>query len=107
MNTTIRIFLVLLGVAVAGAGCSKKEGAASKSGLAWEPVGLEKLSATCHKALACCEEMAKSEGAVSASDYNGKCSGPALWKDDDCTTDLKARVGSLQGEGKPVPDACK
>ena len=60
----------------------------------------------CKKALACCEEVAKGEGAKSASDFNGKCSGPAMWKDDECETDLKARAAGAEG-GKPLPDACK
>lgn len=119
MAKTSRICVALIAVAVAAAGCSKKEGgksegaapkkegAASKSGLAWEPEGYAKMSETCRKALACCEELAKNEGAASASDYNLKCSGPALWKDDECATDLVSRAGLLESEGKPVPAACK
>lgn len=98
--------------ALAMTACSKKDdkaaagGAApAKSGLAWQPDNYDKMSEPCRKTLACCLEMAKAEGAAKAEDFNLKCSGPAMWKDDECTTDLKARVAVL--EGKPVPDACK
>jgi hypothetical protein len=94
-------------------GCGKKDDAASgdkgsaaataKSGLAWTPDNYGAMTAKCKKALACCEEVAKGEGAKSPEDFNGKCSGPALWKDDECETDLKARAAS----DKPVPDVCK
>lgn len=100
-------------VALAAAGCGKKDSApagdkagaapAAKSGLAWTPDNYSSMSPKCQKALACCEEVAKAEGAKSAEDFNGKCSGPALWKDADCETDLKSRAMS----DKPVPDACK
>jgi hypothetical protein len=111
MDKTVWISAALLSVAVAVAGCSKKEGAGSaatsKSGLAWTPVNYGEMSAPCKKALACCEDFAKQEGAKSAMDFNGKCSGPAMWKDDGCETDLKARVTVLESDGKPVPEACK
>jgi len=51
--------------------------------------------------------QAKAEGAKSAEDFNLKCSGPALWKDDECAMDLKARVTAVEGGKRPVPDACK
>jgi hypothetical protein len=100
--------------ALAFAGCSKKGDGASgdkagggaataKSGLAWTPENYGSMTDKCKKALACCEEVAKSEGAKSAEDFNGKCSGPAMWKDDECDMDLKSRTQS----DKPVPDACK
>jgi hypothetical protein len=104
---TLQICIAAIALAIA-AGCSKKEGegaSKSKSGLAWEPVNYGEMSASCKKALACCEEFAKQGGASKAEDYNLKCSGPALWKDDECELDLKSRVTGL--EGKPVPDACK
>jgi hypothetical protein len=87
------------------AGCGKKDGGGggAKSGLAWTPDNYGSMTEKCKKALACCEEVAKAEGAKSAEDFNGKCSGPAMWKDDGCETDLKARAS----EGKPLPDACK
>lgn len=99
--------LLITGAAIAG--CSKKEGGASESssGLAWTPTNYKDMSATCKKTLACCEEIAKQEGAKSAMDFNGKCSGPAMWKDDGCETDLKARISVLESDGKPVPAACK
>jgi len=108
--TTLRIAAVLL--IIAAAGCGKKEesgagGAASKSGLAWTPEGYDKMTPTCKKALACCEEVAKTEGAKSAEDFNGKCSGPAMWKDGECDLDTKMRVQSFQEKSQPVPDACK
>jgi hypothetical protein len=104
-SKTLRICTVFVALALA-AGCSKKEGAESaKSGLAWEPVNYAEMSATCKKALACCEEVAKQGGAKTASDYNMQCSGPALWKDEECGVDLKSRVAHF--EDKPVPDACK
>lgn len=113
--TTTRMFgaaFALLG-ALAMTGCSKKDdkpaagsaAAPAKSGLAWQPDNYDKMSEPCKKTLACCIEMAKAEGAAKAEDFNLKCSGPAMWKDDECTTDLKSRVAML--EGKPVPDACK
>jgi hypothetical protein len=111
-----------LAAALAITGCSKKDNAASgdkapaaaadkpaggaetaKSGLAWTPENYGEMSEKCKKALACCEEVAKGEGAKSAEDFNGKCSGPAMWKDDECEMDLKSRAS----EGKPLPDACK
>jgi hypothetical protein len=113
VNKTIQISIACAALAIAAVGCSKKEekagggASAAKSGLAWEPVNYGEMSATCKKALACCEELAKGEGAKSAEDYNGKCSGPALWKDDGCETDLKARISVLEAESKPVPAACK
>jgi hypothetical protein len=114
VNKTIRISSALA-LAFAAFGCSKKKegdasapaAAASKSGLAWEPINYGEMSATCKKALACCEDLAKAGGAKSAEDYNGKCSGPALWKDDGCETDLKARISMLEADAKPVPAACK
>ena len=81
--------------------------ATAKSGLAWTPMGYADLSPSCKKALACCEEVAKAGGAKSAGDFNGKCSGPALWKPEECDTDLKARATVIAADGKPVPDACK
>jgi len=109
----IRIAVVALLIV----GCSKKTDDAAKSapvekksasGLAWEPVGLEKLSAICKKTLACCEEIVKADKpAATAEDYNEKCSGPALWKDPDCEMDLKSRITVLESGGKPVPGACK
>jgi hypothetical protein len=110
MTKTLSLSAVLILGAVFAAGCSKKEGGASESsasGLAWTPTNYKEMSATCKKALACCEELAKQEGAKSAMDFNGKCSGPAMWKDDGCETDLKARVTALESDGKPVPSACK
>ncbi len=107
----------VLAILVATFGCSKKDdsasggkasgGGASASGLAWTPVGYDAMSAACKKALACCEEIAKTEGAKSAEDFNGKCSGPALWKDNDCEMDLKARASSFEAANQPVPAACK
>jgi hypothetical protein len=107
----------VLAILVATFGCSKKDdsasggkasgGGASASGLAWTPVGYDAMSAACKKALACCEEIAKTEGAKSAEDFNGKCSGPALWKDNECEMDLKARASSFEAANQPVPDACK
>jgi hypothetical protein len=114
VNKTIRISIALAALALAAVGCSKKakEGgaggaAAPKSGLAWTPINFSEMTPTCKKALACCEELAKDAGAKSAEDYNGKCSGPALWKDDGCETDLKARIAMLEADSKPVPAACK
>lgn len=91
----------------ASSGEAAKAPAKSASGLAWEPDGYDKLSAGCKKALACCEEIAKAEGATKAEDYNLKCSGPAMWKEDECVTDMKSRATVLESGGKPVPDACK
>lgn len=112
--TALRVSVVvaaLVATSLATVGCSKKEDAKSGGGatssLPWTPVGYDKMSAACKQALACCEEIAKSEGAKSAMDFNGKCSGPALWKDDDCEMDRKSRVATFEGENKPVPDACK
>lgn len=122
--TKQRIALALV-LALATVGCGKKKeeaggataaatgsatggaAAAPTSGLAWTPEGYDKMSASCKKALACCEEIATSEGAKSAGDYNLKCSGPALWKDAECDMDLKSRVSMFEGDGKPVPAACK
>jgi hypothetical protein len=111
MNKTIQISIALAALAFGAAGCSKKDGgggaAASKSGLAWEPINYGAMTPTCKKVLACCEEVAKAEGAKTAEDYNGKCSGPALWKEDECALDLKARVSVLESASKPVPASCK
>ena len=98
---------IALSALLAIAGCGKKEGESSgggaKSGLAWTPANYGEMGEKCKKALACCEAVAAAEGAKSAEDYNGKCSGPAIWKEADCETDLKSRAMS----DKPVPDACK
>ncbi len=115
--TTLRVAMVFVS-ALAIAGCGKKDdggkaggaaasGGGAKSGLAWTPEGYDKMSDSCKKALACCEDLAKAGGAKSAEDFNLKCSGPALWKDDECAMDLKSRVTMLEGESKPVPAACK
>jgi hypothetical protein len=111
--TTLRAGLFLTSILLAF-GCGKKDEksaggapAASKSGLPWTPDGYDKMSATCKKALACCEEVAKSEGAKSPEDFNLKCSGPATWKDGECDLDMKGRVTVFESGGKPVPDACK
>lgn len=114
---TMQRTALALVLALATFGCSKKKeeagggaatgAASSKSGLAWTPEGYDKMSDSCKKALACCEELAKGEGAKSAEDFNGKCSGPALWKAEECDMDLKSRVSMLTDGGKPVPDACK
>jgi hypothetical protein len=106
-------FAIALSAALAIVGCSKKDNApagdkgggapAAQPGLAWTPDNYSGMTEKCKKALACCEEVAKGEGAKSAGDFNGKCSGPAMWKDDECETDLKARAA----EGKPLPDVCK
>ena len=101
---------IALSALLALAACGKKDGASSegggaKSGLAWTPVNYKDMGDKCKKALACCEAVAAAEGAKSAEDYNGKCSGPALWKDDECETDLKARASGA--DGKPVPASCK
>lgn len=112
------IRIVMFVALVALAGCKKKEEkkegtggappAASKSGLAWEPVGYDKMSPACRKVLACCEEIVKAEKAsATADDYNLKCSGPSFWKDPECEMDLKSRVTVLESESKPVPPACK
>lgn len=105
----------LLAIALATLGCSKKDdkaaagGAApaAKSSLPWTPENYGSMSESCKKTLACCEEIAKAGGAKSADDYNLKCSGPAMWKDDECAMDLKSRVSMLEADSKPVPDACK
>jgi hypothetical protein len=114
--TTLRSGLVLA-MLVLVFGCGKKDDSASpsksegtssaKSGLPWTPDGYEKMSATCKKALACCEEVAKADGAKSPEDFNLKCSGPATWKDGECDVDMKARVAALEAAGKPAIDACK
>jgi hypothetical protein len=91
----------------AGGGAAASSGGGAKSGLAWTPENYDKMSEGCKKALACCEEHAKAGGAKSAEDFNGKCSGPALWKDDECAMDMKSRVTVLEAESKPVPAACK
>jgi hypothetical protein len=103
---------VLVCSTLAIAACGKKDSATggggekSSSGLAWTPVGYDKLTETCKKDLACCEDIVKSEKAdAKADDYNLKCSGPALWSEADCKTDLGARVAVL--EGKTVPASCK
>jgi hypothetical protein len=112
---------ILIFVAIASlSACKKKEEpaaakkdepagkAASKSGLAWEPDGYDKMTPTCRKVLACCEELVKAEKpGATAEDYNLKCSGPALWKEPECEADLKSRVSVLESESKPVPPACK
>ena len=93
-----------------GAAATPSEGAAAPStgsSLPWTPEGYDAMSPSCKKALACCEEVATSEGAKSAEDYNLKCSGPALWKDDECETDRQSRVALFEADGKPVPEACK
>jgi hypothetical protein len=96
-------FGLLVSTVVVVVGCGKKDDA--KSGLPWTPIGYEKLTASCKKALACCEEVATANGAKSAEDYNLKCSGPAIWSDADCDAVLKGP--GFGGKGKPVPDACK
>lgn len=101
--------------ALALAGCGKKDegggagggGGGASSGLPWTPAGYDQMSAACKKTLACCEEIAKADGAKSAEDYNLKCSGPALWKENECELDLKSRIALLEGDSKPVPAACK
>lgn len=113
----LRVAMVFVAVLTVGACGGKKEeggaggggggGAAASSGLAWTPINYDKMSATCKKALACCEELAKAGGAKTAEDYNGKCSGPALWADGECDLDMKSRVTMLESESKPVPAACK
>lgn len=111
------ILAITLSVALALLGCSKKDGGSSgdkaggraanaTSGLAWTPENYGSMTEKCKKALACCEEIAKGAGAKSAEDFNGKCSGPAMWKDDECEMDLKARLAGAEA-GKPLPDACK
>lgn len=106
MNT-IR-FAMILSAALAASACGgKKDDKGSSSGLAWTPAGYSEMSATCKKALACCEEIATADGAKTAEDYNGKCSGPAMWKDGECDLDMKARVTVLEGNKKTVPATCK
>ena len=111
------LIAILVSVTLASIGCSKKDGgapgdkggggaASATSGLAWTPDNYGAMTAKCKKALACCEEIAKGAGAKSAEDFNGKCSGPAMWKDDECEMDLKARVAGGEA-GKPLPEACK
>ncbi len=106
--TSIR-FALLLSAALAATACGgkKDEAKGSSSGLAWTPMNYGGMSATCKKALACCEELAAANGAKTAEDYNGKCSGPALWKDGECDTDMKMRVTMLEGDKKTVPASCK
>jgi hypothetical protein len=113
MTKTLRICMALA-LTLSAVACSKKEGgkegggaAASKSGLAWEPINYGEMGPQCKKALACCEELATAAGAKNADDYNLKCSGPALWKEGECDVDLKARISGLEAESKPVPAACK
>jgi hypothetical protein len=113
MTKTLQI-CIALALAMTTIGCSKKDGGkegggatASKSGLAWEPINYGDMGPQCKKALACCEELAKAGGAKTAEDFNGKCSGPALWKEGECDVDLKARIAGLEAETKPVPAACK
>lgn len=115
MIATLRTWSILAALVVSF-GCSKKEngapgakseGAGASSSLPWTPINYDEMSASCKKALACCEEIAKSAGAKSAEDFNLKCSGPALWKDGDCELDLKGRVAGFEADSKPVPDACK
>jgi hypothetical protein len=107
---------LVLALAMFGCGKKKEEGggaagatgaAESKSGLAWTPEGYDKLSPNCKKALACCEEIAKAEGAKEPGDFNGKCSGPAMWKPEECDLDRQSIVTVRTDSGKPVPDACK
>jgi len=105
--------LTALCLCLALAACGKKDdskpadkgggAATANSGLAWTPDNYSSMGDKCKKALACCEAVAKAEGAKSPEDFNGKCSGPALWKEPDCEADLKSRAMS----DKPVPDACK
>lgn len=97
-------WVLVIGLATFGCGEKKKEDGPA---LPWTPSGYDKLSAICKRTLACCEEVAKSQGVTSAMDFNGKCSGPAMWKDADCEMDLKARVEVFESEKKPVPNACK
>ncbi len=106
--TTIR-FALLLSAALAATACGGKKDDAkgSSSGLAWTPANYNEMSATCKKALACCEDLAKADGAKSPEDYNGKCSGPAMWKDGECDTDMKMRVTMLETDKKTVPATCK
>lgn len=99
--------LFVAGLTLAACGGKKEEGGGASSGLAWTPINYDKMGAACKKALACCEELAKADGAKTAEDFNGKCSGPALWKDDECDLDMKARVSMLESKSKPVPAACK
>jgi hypothetical protein len=113
---TVFKLTVLLSATLAITACSKKDTsagasdkpstdkpAASASGLAWTPDGYEKMGPTCKKALACCEDIAKAEkGATKAEDFNLACSGPALWSEADCKTDLDARAA-----GATVPASCK
>lgn len=107
----IRYTLVLVAsLALFTGACNKKgEGGGGKDdGLPWKPIGLEKLSAQCRKALECCEALVTSGNpSATKSDYNQKCSGPAMWKDEDCAMDMKARVSSLEESKQTVPDACK
>jgi hypothetical protein len=106
-----RYTLVLVAsLALFAGACNKKgEGGGGKDdGLPWKPIGLEKLTPSCRKALECCEALVTLENAkATAEDYNQKCSGPALWKDEDCAMDMKSRVSLLEDKKQPVPDACK
>jgi hypothetical protein len=109
---------LILSAALAATGCGKKDeakstkasdtpAAKSASGLAWTPENYDKMSAACKKALACCLDKAVKDGAKGAEDFNLKCSGPAMWQDDGCETDRKARVAGFEAASTPVPDACK
>jgi hypothetical protein len=106
MHKTLGLAVALVALAVS-TGCGGKKVDGPKSGLAWTPENYAAMSATCKKALACCEDLAKADGAKTAEDFNGKCSGPALWQDGECDTDMKLRVTMLEGESKPVPATCK
>src|ERR1041385_7781867 len=106
MKTLQIAFVVCATLAV---GCSKKDGdkaggaATAKPGLAWTPDNYSAMSDKCKKALACCEEMAKAAGAKSDGDFNLRCSGPAMWKDDECEADRKSYSVDTGGSAKPVP----
>ena len=105
--TTLRIALLLTTSLALSACGGKKDDKGSSSGLAWTPANYGEMSAACKKALACCEDIAKDNGAKTAMDFNGKCSGPALWKDADCDVDRKSRVAMLESDKKTVPATCK
>ena len=105
-------FSILIACVLSVVACKsdKQDGSGGKSssGLAWEPIGYDKMSEGCRKTLACCEELVKVEKpSATADDYNLRCSGPALWKEADCVADLKSRVMVLESDKKPVPAACK
>jgi hypothetical protein len=104
--TTFRagLFFALLALG----GCGKKDagGSGNSSGLPWTPTNYASMTASCKKALACCEAVAQAAGVKTAMDFNGKCSGPAIWKDSDCAEDLRMRGVMAQGSSAPLPDAC-